>query len=180
MVKPTWTDAQLAAAVAANTTLRGVVHALGLSYGSYDTLRRHIARLGLDASHIRAVEGSTRRRPRSWSDDELLAVVRESTTYSQVMRRLGYVPSGGIHRWLKALIREHGISTEHFVGSTLSSGALRRRLIKEGLLGQPTARTVDCRSGGVSHSRSRSTTSTGIRWTTGSRTSVSSVPTATR
>ncbi len=57
-----WTDEQLAAAVAASRTLAEVHQHLGLRPGKYDLMRAHIKRLGLDASHIpRAVAGDTRR-----------------------------------------------------------------------------------------------------------------------
>lgn len=50
----------------------------------------HIARLGLDASHI---TGSTRGRhlvrKRAFTDAELIAAVREEITTAGVLRRLG-------------------------------------------------------------------------------------------
>jgi hypothetical protein len=47
-----WTDDQLAAAVAASRNLSEVCRRLGIRPSKYDVLRRHIARLALDASHI--------------------------------------------------------------------------------------------------------------------------------
>ena len=92
-------------------------------------------------------------------DDDLTEAVATSTTYSGVMRKLGYSPSGGVHRWLKGRIRELGLSTDHFVGQawargltqpfptrakplelvlrrgvSTQSGRLRQRLVAEGLL----------------------------------------------
>jgi hypothetical protein len=157
MPKRTWTDEQLVDAVAANTSLAGVMRSLGLRPGDYDRLRSHIRRVGVEASHIRAAEGALRRRPRTWTDDDLAAVVARSTTYAEVMRDLGDAPSGGVHRWIENHIRVLGLRTDHFVGSgwakglsrpsrpvrplaqllvegsPIASGLLRRRLIDEGL-----------------------------------------------
>ena len=76
---------------------------------------------------------------------------------SEVMAALGYRPSGGMHRYLVARIRQMEIDTSHFLGrawsrgkavssrkprplseimvvpSTYPSSSLRRRLIAEGL-----------------------------------------------
>jgi len=55
----------------------------------------------------------------------LVEVVAASESFAEVMRRLGYSPSGGNHRWLSAHIREQGISTEHFVGQGWAKGRQR-------------------------------------------------------
>jgi transposase-like protein len=156
MLRRRWTDEQLVDAVAESQTLAEVMRRLGLRPGSYDRMRAHIDRVGVDAGHIRSIAGSITRRPRSWSDDELRRAVASSTTYADTMRALGYVPSGGVHRWLKAYIGGLGISTAHFtgqawargragrakarpleevlvVGSTYSSAILRKRLVSAGL-----------------------------------------------
>lgn len=156
MPKRRWTDRELKEALAASATLGEVVRRLGLKSGSYATVRKHVDRLGLDAGHIAALRGSGTRRPRAWTDDDLAAAVASSRSLAEVMRRLGYRPSGGIHRWLSAHIRDLGISTSHFdaqawrrgraglpkplpmkavlvQGSTYKTSLLRRRLIAEGL-----------------------------------------------
>ncbi|MGH2474968.1 MAG: hypothetical protein ACRDIL_06865, partial [Candidatus Limnocylindrales bacterium] len=99
--------------MASSTTLAAVMRALGLRPGKYDMMRGHIDRLGIDATHIRSVSGSRTRRPRTWSDEQLSAVVARSRSYAEVMRKLGYAPSGGIHRWLKAYMAQLGLSTAH-------------------------------------------------------------------
>ena len=38
------------------------------------------------------------------------------------MRRLGYQPSGGMHRWIKAHIGRLGLDTSHFVGQGWARG----------------------------------------------------------
>ncbi len=153
----TWTDEDLAAAVASSATLAQVSLRLGLRSRRYESIRYHINRLGLEADHLELTHPKVRRRRGLWGDDDLAAAVAASTSYAEVMRRLGYGPSGGIHRWLKALIHSQDLSTDHFTGqawnrgrknrsrvipledvlvagSTYGSGRLRRRLIAAGLL----------------------------------------------
>lgn len=109
-----WTDEELAAAVAASSTLSEVHRRLGLRPGRYDAMRAHIARLGLDASHIpRAVVGDTR-RGRRWTDDDLRRAVAEAQTTHDVIRRLGYTPNGGLFRYVSAHIARLGLDTSHF------------------------------------------------------------------
>lgn len=49
--------------------------------------------------------------------EELKAIVKESVTYSQVLRELGYSAKGGaVWRELKALLKKEGIDTSHFLG----------------------------------------------------------------
>lgn len=156
---PSWTDEQLTAAVAASSTLSEVHRRLGLRAGKYDVMRAHIARLGLDASHIpRAVVGDTR-RSRRWTDEELRTAVAEGRSMHDVIRRLGYTPNGGLFRFVSAHTKRLGLDTGHFEngqgwakgkkfpdrsarsldqmltrgGPVGSSGQLRQRLIRAGL-----------------------------------------------
>ena len=152
-----WTDEQLIAAVAESRTLSEVCRHLGIRPGKYDLLRRHIIRLGLDASHIPGSVMGSRRISRRWTDSELIEAVRTEQTVHGVMRRLGYHPSGGMFRYVVAHTRRLELDTSHFLGrawaqgsrrpstqvtpleeqlvkgSTSSSGWLRRRLIDAGL-----------------------------------------------
>ena len=153
-----WTDDQLVAAVAAASSLAEVHRRLGLTPGDYDVMRAHIRRLGIDASHIpRAVAGDTR-RTRRWTDNDLRAAVASATSVHDVLRRLGYVPNGGLYRFVVAHIRRLGLDTGHFiggrgwalgrrfpgrrlrpldellvVGSVVRSSSLRQRLVAAGL-----------------------------------------------
>jgi hypothetical protein len=152
-----WTDEQLKAAVAASRTLRQVHIRLGIRPGKYDVLRRHIARLELDASHIPGSAEGSHRVSRRWTDAELAEAVKAERTVHGVMRRLGYNPSGGMFRYVVAHIRRLDLDTSHFLGrswarglsrpsskvtpleqllvkgSTTTSGNLRRRLIAAGI-----------------------------------------------
>ena len=157
-----WTDSELVLAVQRSTTLREVATCLGLSSGgrTFAAIRRTAEELGLDLSRYPFMVDGRVRRHRRWTDSELHDVVNNSLTLSEVARQLGYEPNGGIHRWLTTHIRRLGINTSHFKGQgwargvprpgtgfvkrpleeilvrhspAVSSGALRRRLIKEGV-----------------------------------------------
>lgn len=117
-----WTDDQLRAAVAESTSLFQVCRALAITPGSrtYALLRRHIGRLGLDDSHLPQIERPRRRR--SWTDDELRKAVAACTTWSGLLRELGYAPSGGMHRYITAKVQSLDIDSSHFVGQAWSRG----------------------------------------------------------
>lgn len=152
-----WTDDQLTAAVAASKTLKEVHERLGIKPGKYDILRRHIRRLGIDASHLpRASEGSPR-SARKFRDADLVRAVAAATSVHGVLRQLGYLLNGGMFRYVTAHIRRLALDTDHFTGqgwskglklprgpkrpieevlvagSIVGTGALRRRLVAEGL-----------------------------------------------
>lgn len=112
-----WTDEQLTAAVAASRTLSEVCRRLGLQPGKYDILRAHIARLGLDAAHIPRSDVGVSRVRRRWSDADLAEAVRVSDSISEVSRRLGYTPNGGVHRMIVGYIRSWGLDMSHFTGT---------------------------------------------------------------
>ena len=111
-----WSDTELRDAVALSRSLGEVCTLLGLTAGggTYASLHRHIARLGIDDGHLpRLVDG--RVRPfRSWSDDDLREAVKASVSVAGVQRRLGYEPSGGIHRFIVGHIRRLELDTGHF------------------------------------------------------------------
>ena len=147
-------------AVDVSTSFKQVCDRLGLwaGGGTYRTLERHMARLNLETLHLERRERAERRSRRAWSDEDLAAAVRDSASFSEVGRRLGYQTSGGIHRFLRKHIVRLGLDTSHFAGQSwakgksfagqrkrplseilvknstyMSTGRLRRRLIAEGL-----------------------------------------------
>lgn len=82
-------------------------------------------RLGAETEHLPGlVEGRpvTRRR---FSDAELRTAVVESSTMAEVMRRFGYTPSGGMHRYVAAHVRRLGLDTSHFLGRGWARGKVR-------------------------------------------------------
>ena len=176
-----WTDQQLIDAVAASRNLKEVHERLGLKTGKYDVMRAHIKRLGIDASHLpRASEGSPR-SARKFRDEDLVEAVAATTSVHGVLRHLGYPVNGGMFRYVTAHIRRLALDTGHFTGqgwsrglklprgpqrpieevlvegSVVTSGALRRRLVAEGLK-QESARSAGRRSGAVGPCRWLSTT----------------------
>jgi hypothetical protein len=117
-----WSDDQLRDAVASSQNLYQVCLALEISPGArtYALLRRHINRLEIDAAHLPTVE--RRRTIRAWSDDALKRAVAENVPLAGVLRALGYTPSGGMHRYLRAYITDLGLDTSHFRGQGWSRG----------------------------------------------------------
>jgi hypothetical protein len=120
-----WTDEQLIAAVPASKTLSEVCKRLGILPGKYDILRRHILRLGIDASHIPRATAGTTRRTRRWSDDDLRDAVAAAQSMNGVLRHLDYVPSGGMYRFVSAHVRRLGLDTSHFRGQNWARGLKR-------------------------------------------------------
>ena len=98
-----------------------VCRRIGILPGKYDVLRRHITRLGLEAAHIpgSAVGSPTRRR---WTVADLETAVGASDSVSEVSRRLGYTPNGGVHRTIVGHIRAQGLDTSHFTGQQWARG----------------------------------------------------------
>lgn len=119
-----FTDDQLRDAALLSTSLNDLARRLGLTVGgqTYATLRRHLERLGLGPHLLKAVRPRVAPGVRSWTDDDLRRVVRESRGVSDVLRRLGYAPSGGMHRYIKAKIATLGIDSSHFTGQSWSRG----------------------------------------------------------
>ena len=155
----TWTDEDLRVAVDLSENLFQVCNLLGIKPGrrTYELLRKHIKRLDLDATKFPRVEHQTKRRRGEWTDDDLRAIVAEATAVSDILRRLGYQPSGGMHRYIQQQIKNLGLDTEHFRRQSWNKGVshshnriplaevlvenstysgtstLRKRLVAEGL-----------------------------------------------
>lgn len=101
-----------------------ILSALGLvpRGGNYETVRRHIAELGLDASHL-----PVRRMGRHLSscrDEELIQAVRGSRSLAQVLAALG-IRGGGNQGRLMARIQLLDLDTAHFVGQAWRRGVKR-------------------------------------------------------
>jgi HNH endonuclease len=99
----------------------------------------HIRRLELPHEHLMAtINGKSRpRQARTWSDDELRALVARSTNLSDVIRAVGGQPNGGLHRWMSARLVKIGADTSHFTGRAWSKGRIfaeRRNLTLSELL----------------------------------------------
>jgi 5-methylcytosine-specific restriction endonuclease McrA len=159
-IRRRWSDEELAEAVAASTSLKGVFDALGLVPGGsqWQLVRALILELNLDTSHWRRPLQPDRVVV-SWSDAELRDAVAASRSYADALRRLGSPPSGSANRRVREDVRRLGLDTSHFVGQRWAKGqknpakrtrkplselliagrdvktaSLRRRLIDEGVL----------------------------------------------
>jgi PD-(D/E)XK nuclease superfamily protein len=102
-----YSDDELARAVASAHSWRGVLRALGLSdtsAGSARSVRRHADRMGLSYVHFTG--------QRRWSDAALTQAVAEAQTWSQVASTLGLVPEGGTLNSLRAHAHRLGLDTE--------------------------------------------------------------------
>ncbi|MBJ7356755.1 group I intron-associated PD-(D/E)XK endonuclease [Nocardioides sp.] len=107
MAERTYTDADLATAVAQSRSWRGVLRHLGLlatSAGAARSVRRRAELLGLDHSHFTG--------QRRWNEDDLRAAIAGSRTWMQVLDTLGLARGSGTET-----IRGHalrlGIDTGH-------------------------------------------------------------------
>lgn len=86
--------------------------------GNYESVRRRIAELGLDASHLR-------RRGRgiaACSDEEVIQAVRVSRSLAGVLRELRVGPGGNQFR-LRQRIARLGIDTSHLSGQGWRKGS---------------------------------------------------------
>ena len=143
-----WTDEQLAEAVAASATYKEVMERTGA--GSYVGMRVRIAELGLDDQHLRRAarqrrtvaqrERRAQRRAdgpvggqRTWSDDDLRAAVAQATSLNGVFRLLGLVPGGAAWQRMQDHIRRLGLDTDHWT-QRAARGGVRRTWTDEDLL----------------------------------------------
>lgn len=153
------TDDQLREAAPLSRTLVEVLTRVGLvpCGGNYTIVRRRLAALGLLEQRFlpRAAPAASRPRLPDVADDALARAVASSTTLAGVLRALGLPPDPGLVVPLRARIEADGLSLSHLRGRgwargtrrprlpldqvlvdgrATSSGALRRRLVAEGLL----------------------------------------------
>ena len=120
--------------------------------GIYKPAQRRIRELGLDTSHFTG----RGRHPTRWTNEQLMAAVRDSTNYAQVIRKLGLVAAGGNYDQVRERIKSLALDTSHFnfsacgwsrglklqhapitrllvAGRMTSSHKLKQRLFREGL-----------------------------------------------
>lgn len=56
------------------------------------------------------------------SDEQLVEAVANGESIASVLRALGFVPNGGMHRYIKAKITTMDLDTSHFTGQGWSKG----------------------------------------------------------
>ncbi|MFI6661355.1 HNH endonuclease signature motif containing protein [Streptomyces sp. NPDC050523] len=87
----------------------------------YENLRRYLARrfahFGIDISHFRPCGG----RPRP-TEDQLRAVVAQSVSLAEVLRRLDRPGNGSQRAQVRKWIAEHALTTAHFLGQAHQQG----------------------------------------------------------
>ena len=153
----TWTDQELATAVAEATSLHGVFGGLGLRVGggAWMAMKEHIRRLRLDVSHwhpdaqavVHRPPGPGRFQP-TWTDGEVRAAFEVARSVSDVMRRLGLDPhSKRGRRALERRLRDLGLDADRLLGKGWSRGtspdrSAHRRPLEEILVRDSTYRST--------------------------------------
>ncbi len=61
-------------------------------------------------------------RKRKWTKNQLGEAVRESTSYRQVLRKIGLRQAGGNYAQIKKYIKEYGFNNNHFKGKAWNKG----------------------------------------------------------
>lgn len=61
-------------------------------------------------------------RKRKWTSEQLVEAVISSSSYRQVIHKLGLIPAGGNYRQLKHYITEGDLDTSHFTGRVWNKG----------------------------------------------------------
>lgn len=101
-----WSDEDLRKAAGEETSLRGVMRALGLSdRSSTASIKQHMDRLGIPTERFRQLY---------YSDEALAEAVRMADSVTGVLRGLGIAPAGGSHAHISRRIRRMGLDTSHF------------------------------------------------------------------
>jgi PD-(D/E)XK nuclease superfamily protein len=102
----TWTDEQLAIAVAGEHSWRGVARSLGMkSTSSWALVHRRARELGLDASHFRG--------KRAWTNAELAQAIAGAKTWSGAARKVGAGTDRATVTSLKELALQMGWDVSH-------------------------------------------------------------------
>lgn len=105
-----FTVTEIARAVAASRSVREVARQLGIDNedsGSRSALRRALAQLELDTSHFSYARVA-------FEPERLRQLVASSTSYAEVMRKLGLETNAGNHRKVRRHIHDLALDVSHF------------------------------------------------------------------
>jgi hypothetical protein len=108
MSRTTYSDDQLAGAVAEARSWRGVLRAMGLNDSSAGSLRaaqRRAQQLGISHAHFTG--------QRRWSDDQLRAAIAGAVSWSAAAVTLGLTPDGGVLSGLRTRALRLGLPISH-------------------------------------------------------------------
>jgi hypothetical protein len=149
-------EQEVARAISEATSWGEVLRSLGYAYHgkTIATVRKWAERWGISTQHLSDLRGRSTRRI-AYSDADLRAAVAASFSWAEVLRRLGYCPTGGNWLTVKRRVLELGIPVDHFdpyranrqrprqrrrpleeilvEGSTYSRTRLKTRLYEAGL-----------------------------------------------
>lgn len=125
---PRYTESEAREAIANASTWKDVLEALGYSYygKNVKTLRKWAAKWGIPVDHL--PKGRSGAAPR-YSREEAAEAIRQSRSWAEALRRLGYCHTGANSKPLKKRAAMWGISTEHFDPYAASREALRREAV---------------------------------------------------
>lgn len=107
MGRRSYSDAELAAAIARSRSWRGVLRALGLtatSSAAMRSVRRRADEIGLDHGHFTG--------QRRWMDEELRAAVAAGKSWTDVLDRLG-LAGGSSHTTIRGHAIRLGLDIDH-------------------------------------------------------------------
>ena len=115
--------------------------------GNYETVRRRIGELGLEADHIRQVQRG--RLLRDCTDSDIRDAIATSRSLAGVLKKLGVRPGGNQSR-LRVRIHDAGLDMSHFAGQGWRAGIRvpvvpRTPLVEVLVKGRPAPSTSDLR-----------------------------------
>ena len=125
MSRPKHSKESLVVAASFTTSMTEFLHALELepTPGRRAAMWARLGHLGIDTSHwVRSAHGSRR-----YSTETLAAVVADSRSIAEVLRKLGIRPAGGSHFHISNRIKREGLDTSHFLGQGHNRGKPGRR-----------------------------------------------------
>lgn len=113
---------QLIATIRQSSSITDVLRRLGfksLNHSGAWTYINHV----VHTNNLYEYVASHRRTRHSYSTEEAISAIKESTTWTDALRMIGLTNHGHNHRTLQRIAREHKIDTSHY---NARSGRLRR------------------------------------------------------
>lgn len=126
MPRSKYTREVLEPVVAKSRSLSDVIRAFGLkpTGGNFRYFTAVIFKAGLDTNHFS--HGRAGRRLRALPQAELEEIVRTSSSFAQVVLRLGLQPEGRPHRDVSQRVHALGLDISHFRGAGWAKGQTKQ------------------------------------------------------